>query len=75
MENDPSFIEVHQACYLRLPAMALAYINDESKVKAIVEKLSTVFTNTKLSIYQLCVMFTILAQLSQHNSNEGKCKW
>ena len=75
VENEPIFAQNLQRCYLRIPHIVLTYINDDTKIGAIIDMFVNCFSNAKLSLHQLCIIFTTLSMIAQGKSIDQNGKF
>ena len=65
VENEPIFTQNLQRSYLRIPHIVLTFINDDAKISAIIDMFLNCYSNAKLSLHQLCILFMTLSMIAQ----------
>ena len=71
-DHDALFIENFQRCYLAVPEIILNFSDDPEKLDQIVSAFVEEYKNTKLSIYQLNILFSTLSLVARSKNTEAE---
>ena len=64
-KNDPVFLQNFLKCYMNIPDMILLYLDNTDVVDNTIDLINQQFSNSKLSIFQLHVIFTVISKLAR----------